>query len=104
MKTANDVIIYVLRNVGIGGELVVAVSTRRQMILRKARELVRGFPAREREIARSMPFTQGFSDEELREKVKTEGTKYECWISLYDNRTGEFLDSVEVKLETRTRF
>lgn len=78
----------------------IAVSTNKKMILKRARELVKKLPEEMLEIHRAMPFHQGRSDEELRQFLKDNPDPTSYGIVIYDNNTGEVVDSHTVEERT----
>lgn len=84
----------------LGMYLDIAVSTNKQTILKKAEELLKKLPDEMWKIHRAMPFHQARSDEELRQFLKENPDSTHYCIIIYDNNTGEVVDSVIVTGKT----
>lgn len=90
-KTKNYV--YILRKYLPLGELDIAVSTNKQMILKRAKALLKNLPEEIWENHRPTPFHQGRSDEELRQFLKDNPDQTYYDIVIHDDNTGEIVDS-----------
>lgn len=96
-KNRREKYVFILRKyLPLGIDLDILVSTNKQMVLARAQTLLQKLPEEIWRLNRSMPFHQGRSDEELRQFLKDDPDSTYYGIVIYDNNTGEVVNSVVV--------
>lgn len=99
-RKKNKRYVFILKKYLPLGALDIAVSTNKKMILEWARELVKNLPGEILMIHGAMPFHRGRSDKDLRQFLKDNPDPTSYGIVIYDNNTGEVVNSCIVTEKT----